>query len=162
MTRRARTDSAAGAVAAFDSALSGDIQPPEHVKLRDADWPFWYSITRARAKDAWTPADLVHAASLARCMSDIERVQAELDIEGDTIENQRGTMVLNPKHSLLETLTRRSVALCRIVQIHAQATQGDSRDQKKRNTKARETKAIADEIMSDDDDGLLAQPGAMH
>ena len=90
-----------------------DIAPPEHVQLRDIDMPFWYALVRARVKESWNTVDLQHAANLARCQADIERIQQEILEEGDTLTNDRGTVVLNPKHSLLETLSRRSLPVWR-------------------------------------------------
>jgi hypothetical protein len=72
--------------------------------------------------------DLAKAANLARCQADIERISAELNNEGDTVRNERGTQIVNPKHSLLETLTRREIALSRAIHVHAEATVGKSED----------------------------------
>ena len=150
----AKADTAAGSVAAFQGAAS-DIHPPAQVRLRDRDWPFWCAIVRARARDSWTDIDLVHAANLARTQADIEKVQIELDEEGFTLVNERGTVVANPKHSILETLSRRAVALSRSLQVHAHATQGDSHQQVKKNktqAKARES------LQAVEDNDLIARP----
>lgn len=104
------------------------IQPPAHCTLRDGDLPFWNSIVSARARDTWTASDLENAANLARCKADIERLQGEITAEGDIIVNDRGTQIINPKHTLLETLSRRGVALSRMIHVHAEATVGESRD----------------------------------
>ena len=84
-----------------------------------------------------------------------ERIQAEIDAEGDTLTNDRGTVVMNPKHSLLETLSRRSIALCRSLQVHAHAVQGDSREQKKRAETRKGAQATAQRF---NDEDLLAAP----
>jgi hypothetical protein len=147
----AKTDSASGAVSAFQSAMT-DIEPPAQVTLREQDWPFWYAITRARAKESWTDIDLVHAASLARTQADIEQVQSELNEEGFTLVNDRGTVVANPKNSILETLSRRSIALSRSLQVHAHATQGDSHEQVRKN---KTQKKAQDAIKDAGDDGLI-------
>ena len=117
-------------------------EPPDHVNLREGDRPFWDSIVRARDYESWTAADLEQAANLARCKADIERLQVEIDIEGDVLENKRGTPVVNPKHTLLETLSRRSVALSRMLHVHAEATVGESRHQAKRSSMQREAEEI--------------------
>ncbi|RXT63054.1 TerS protein [Pseudomonas syringae] len=155
--KRNRSDSATSAVAAMQAAAAGAIKPPSFVNIRKADKPFWDSIVRARARNSWTDSDLVMAGNLARCLSDIERLQKEIDIEGDVIANERKTQVINPKHSLLETLSRRAVALSRTLQVHAQATQGDSRDQGKKATKQRAAEKV---LAEQDDDDLI--PRAMH
>ncbi|AHG39712.1 TerS protein [Pseudomonas syringae CC1557] len=155
--KRNRSDSGTSAVAAMQAAAAGALKPPRFVNIRPADKPFWSSIVRARTRDSWTDSDLVLAGNLARCLSDIERLQKEIDIEGDVLKNDRGTPVINPKHSLLETLSRRAVALSRTLQVHAQATQGDSRDQGKKATKQRAAEKV---LAEQDDDDLI--PRAMH
>lgn len=145
-----KTDTAAGAIDAFQAAAK-EIDPPAHTNLRERDWPFWRAIVRARAHDSWTDIDLVHAANLARTQADIEKVQIELDEEGFTLVNDRGTVVANPKHSILETLSRRAISLSRSLQVHAHATQGDSHEQVKKNkaqSKAREVlESLEDESL---------------
>ncbi len=72
---------------------------------------------QARAATTWNNADLALAANLARTQADISRLSLELENEGDILENARGTPVVNPKHNLLETLTRRAVALSRALHV---------------------------------------------
>lgn len=132
MTKRQRTDTVKGAVSAMSGAVN-TIEVPEHVTVPDAALKFWRSITKARAADRWNDSDLEVAAELARTKANIERLNLEVEEEGDVIKNDRGTPIVNPKHNLLETLTRRMVALSRALQIHAEATQGKSRDQVKSN-----------------------------
>lgn len=96
----------------------------------------------------------MHAANLARCLADVERISGEIAVEGDVIENARGTPVQNPKHAILEVLSRRSVALTRLLQIHAQARLGRPEDV----AKGRAAVAQAREMLDDMDD-LLARPG---
>ena len=153
MAKRNRSDSAAEQVRHLSAP---DVKLPPHVYLREQDWPFWKSIIEARAADSWNAVDLENAANLARCKSDIDRLQKEIDREGDTITNQRGTEVVNPKHALLETLSRRAVALSRMLHVHAEATQGRARDTGQRTKAERETKDKAK--AAKDDDGLIAPP----
>lgn len=131
-------------------------EPPAHVYLRECDLPYWASIVRAREFGAWNETDLEQAANLARCKADIDRLSREIQAEGDVIENPRGTPIVNPKHNLLETLSRRSVALSRMLHVHAEATEGESRHQAKRNAKQRDAANTADSL--DGDDGLIARP----
>ena len=155
MARRQRTDTVKGALSAMAGATAKPLEPPKHIKLRRQDKPYWNSIVSARARDRWNDADLEIACNLARCKSDIERLQKEIDKEGDIITNERGTPIVNPRHNLLETLSRRSVALSRMLQVHAEATQGKSREQVKTN-KAQEKAANAINQYSTDD--LIARP----
>lgn len=155
--KRNRSDSATSAVVAMQAAAAGPIEAPSYVHLRPGDAPHWNSIVRARTRESWTESDLVLAGNLARCQADIERLQREIDAEGDIIANTKGTPIINPKHNLLETLSRRAVALSRMLQVHAQATQGDSRDQGKKAAKQREAEAVLEQL---DDDELI--PQAVH
>lgn len=116
--RRARAGTAEGKQEALAAAAQGDIKPPAHVTLRDGDLPYWTAVVRARAREVWTDADLIHAGNLARCMADIERLQTEIGAEGDVIENARGTPVANPKHALLEVLSRRAIAITRLIGVN--------------------------------------------
>ena len=130
--------------------------PPLHIPMRDQDWPFWESIVRARDYNSWNAIDLSHAANLSKCLADIFTLHSEVADEGNLIKNDRGTMVVNPKHNLLEVLSRRSVALSRLLHVHAEATVGESRHQKPRAKKQKESI----EIREEKDNNLI--PGAVH
>lgn len=121
--RRKRSDSATAAVAAMQAASLGPLEPPAHVALRTGDRPFWNAIVTARARDTWTDTDLVTAANLARAQADVELLQTRLDAEGYVIDGKA-----NPVAALIETLSRRTVALSRVLHVHAQATVGRSAD----------------------------------
>ena len=133
-------------------------EPPVHVNLREGDRPFWDSIVRARDYESWTAADLEQAANLARCKADIERLQVEIDAEGDVLENKRGTPIVNPRHTLLETLSRRSVALSRMLHVHAEATQGRARDTGERTKAEKSAGANLAHVQGERFDSLIAPP----
>lgn len=153
--KRMPTSSIDAAVAAARAAAEGPLQPPPHVRLRPGDVEFWNSIVNARARDTWNEADLETAAALARCKADVERVQREVDSEGDVIVNSRGTPVVNPKHTLLETLTRRAVLLARQLQVHSLATVGPTEDLRKRNNTERKARAAHAEVESEIEEDLI-------
>ncbi|MCS6490771.1 TerS protein [Burkholderia thailandensis] len=140
--RRKRSDSATAAIQAHQNAALGPLEPPAYVMLRDSDRPFWNAIMAARARDTWTEIDLAHAANLARCQSDVARLQAEIEREGDVIDG-----ALNPKHKLVETLSRRAVALSRMLHVHAQATVGRSEDARDALKNEREAREDDDELI---------------
>lgn len=154
MAKRHPANSITGQITAMENAHK-DIKIPSHVSVPDDAYPFWASITRARAAERWTDADLEIAAELARSKANIERLNKEITDEGDVVRNDRGTQIPNPKHNLLETLTRRVVALSRMIQVHAEATQGKSRDQVKTNKAQQTARTTVDNIS---EDGLIAQP----
>lgn len=129
-------------------------EPPAWIVLPTEAEPVWDSIVRARDYRSWTNIDLEHAANLACCLADLERLRREVRAEGDTIENAKGTMVVNPKHALMETLSRRSVALSRMLHVHAEATTGESRHQKQKSQQQRDVS----EAVNGGDDDLIAKP----
>jgi hypothetical protein len=130
-------------------------EPPAWITLPPEAVLVWDSIVRARDYTSWTSIDLEHAANLACCLADLERLRREVRDEGDTLRNERGTMVVNPKHSLIEVLSRRSVALSRMLHVHAEATTGESRHQKQRSQKQRH---ITESIEATGGDDLIARP----
>lgn len=150
--RKQRSDSAAAALKAMMNAAKDDIPPPEHVKLREGDNVFWYGIVRARARDEWTEADLVVAGQLARCQHDIEKEQQALDAESTVITNERGTMVVNPRVSVLEQFARREMALMRTLRMGGRVA-GDSRDLAQTRKTERQSRKLKEEL---EDDELLA------
>jgi hypothetical protein len=147
--KKARGDSAAAAVKAMVDAAKEDLQPPAHVKLRDGDAVFWDGVVRARARDEWTETDLVVAGQLARCLHDIEREQEALDAEGTVIPNDRGTMVVNPRVSVLEQFARREMALMRTLRMGGRVA-GDTRDQAGARKIERQSKQLRAELEEND------------
>lgn len=146
-----RSDSAHVQTKIVTDAIMG-IAVPDFVEVPKEAMPFWKVITDARAE--WTQVDLVHAANLARCMASIEENTKALRLEGDVLENARGTPVMNPRFSILEQLSRRSVALSAKIQVHAAATIGEVENNKKKN-KAKQNSVMA---IDDNDDDLIARP----
>ena len=149
--KKKQAGSAEAAVAAALNAANGLPQPPAHVKLRLGDAPFWDGIVRARTREEWTGVDLVVAAQLARCQADIEAESVTLDGEGSVIKNDRGTMVANPRVSVLEQLARREMALMRSLGICGRAASDPRHELAQRKVQQR-----ADNLRDELADELLA------
>lgn len=147
--KRSPADSATNAVKALVDSANGPPELPDHVCLRAGDRPFWEGIVRARARDEWSDADLVVAAQLARCQADIEREQAALDSESTVVTNERGTLCVNPRVSVLEQFARREMALMRTLRMGGRATGDASKDAKRRKIQ-REAEGIRDELAEDE------------
>jgi len=146
--KKPRSDSAKAAINAAINASLALPDCPAHVKLRERDRPFWADVLRARARDEWTQADLIVAAQLARCMSDIEAESEAMENEGSVIKNDKGTAVMNPRNSVLEQLARREMALMRTLKIAGAGT-GDTRDLVKGRKLQREAEKARDEVTGD-------------
>jgi hypothetical protein len=153
MKKRLPSNSASAAIKAAISAASPLPEMPKHVRLREKDMPFCEDILRSRAREEWTASDLVVAAQLARCQSDIETESEALEAEGSVIENGRGTPVMNPRHSVLEQLARREMAMMRSLQMVGSA-RGPREDLEKSRKLQRQAEAAREELQ--DDNNLLA------
>ena len=154
MAKRKPANTAESAVKAMVDAALGLPEKPAHAYLRDADWPFWEGICRARARDEWSDADLVVAAQLARCQADIEHTSKTLDEQMQVVKNDRGTQVANPLLAVIEQLARREMALMRCLRIGGAAA-GDVRNEIPRRAAERAASQVRDEL--EEDDGLLAK-----
>lgn len=135
------------------NAAKGTPAVPAHCPLRDCDAPFWLGVVRARALDEWTEADLVVATQLARCQADIQREQAALDGEDTVIPNERGTMVVNARVSVLEQFARREMALMRSLRMTGRVALGPTDDLQGKRKIERESRKLRAEL---EDDELLA------
>lgn len=125
--RQRRSDSITAAVVAAQNAAQGPIAPPQYVTLPKAAMPFWRALVLNRPRDRWNDADLAIAAHLARAQADAERLQGEIDAEGDLLDDGK----VNPKHRLLETAIKRIERLVRLLHVHAEATIGPARESAK-------------------------------
>lgn len=130
-----------------------DIDPPAHIRLRPGDGPFWLAVLQSRETGQWLDVELAHAAHLARCHADIERIGARLAAEGDVIENHRGSAMLNPSHRVLELLTRRAMAMTRLLHLHGRAC-GNAEDRHKRRAAETASRAALEGFAAEG--GLIA------
>lgn len=156
--RKIRTDSPKTEAEMFQA---NPPEPPSHLNMRKMDRPHWYAIVRCREFNAWTDTDLEYAAVLARAKADIERLQKEIEAEGDTISAPNGRPMTNPKHTVMGQLVDRAIRLSRLLHVHPEATEGPSEGVKKRNAKQREQSQKADAVRGTGDaeaDDLIAPP----
>jgi hypothetical protein len=152
-TRKPRSDSAQAAISAMLGASMPLPTVPACVRLRDGDMPFLACILRSRNRDEWCEADLIVAGQLARAQADIEREAYELEDEGSVLTNDRGTRVMNPRHTVLEQLARREMAMMKSLSMMGVVAKGDKRGLANSRSLQRKSSAIKAEL---EDDGLLA------
>jgi len=154
-TRKTRSDSAAAAIAAAKNAAMGDPMPPAHVQLSADAEDDYRAIVRARARDEWTEYDLIVAAQMAMCIAKQREYEAQIILDGETIRNERGTLVANPMVGMLERLAGRQLAYTRILQMGGRVpgTAGDKRKKQAGRQLERTARGLAAEVQ---DDELLA------
>lgn len=151
MARKPRSDSVSAHIKAMVNVMAPEFEPPAHVRLPDEARPFWSGIMASRARDEWSKNDFVVAAQLARAQYDIERESLLLEGEGSVVENARGTQVMNPRHSVLEQLARRELALMRALAMTASYANNKDKGKVEETRKMeRATAKSKDELLDED------------
>jgi hypothetical protein len=149
--RKKRSDSTDVMVAAFQAAGT-TMEPPSYLNVDAEARPFWDDIIATRALHNWTPHDLIVAANLARVYRDIEKY---LSIVGRSriTKGQDGKLEIIAPHKVLNDLMPQAAAMARSIQVHARATQGESREQTRTNAVYRQ----AQQVLQNFDHSLLAK-----
>lgn len=153
--RQLRSDSATAAVQAAVNVAKGDPMPPEHVKISALAMPHYLHIVRARARDEWNDLQLTVAAQLAECFVEQEEERQELATEGRVLKNERGTMVANPRVSILEQMARRQMALMRTLQMGGRAI-GDPRKPLGPRAAEQNARKLKEQVEQEEEDDFLA------
>ena len=148
-SRKIRSDSSTAKAMAAKAAQQ-TLEPPE--KLTKAETRYWTSIINSRALESWTPIDKERAVKLAKLYVEIDYYENELESASRWIKTDSGTMKLHPLHYVVEDLYKREIQMCRSLQIHSRATNGESRDQVKTNQLYKEARNAIN-----DGDGLIAR-----
>jgi terminase small subunit len=148
--RKIRSDSTAAKILAAKAAQT-KLPPPQ--KLTKAEMRYWESIISSRALDSWTPIDKERAAKLAKLYVEIDDYEKELATSARRwVKTDTGTMKMHPLHYVIEDLYKREIQMCRSLQIHSRATNGESRDQVKTNQLYQDVR-----LSISDEDDLIAR-----
>lgn len=145
-------NSVSAAVEAFAGAMS-PIPVPQGIELRsEEERIIWGQFSRARAREDWRDMDLILLAKVVRMEADIRGYREQLDLAGVMIENKRGTLVVNPLVSIIDTIERRQMAVIRSMSLNQQTA-----DPRTVNGKAKSI-AVAGVAMGGVDNSLIAKP----
>ena len=149
MATRKRTlkNSVAGALETFQSAQDVLVSP---LKLNDREAEFFDSITGSREVSTWTPSDLYNAAALSKVRRRIEEINNELDLEGVTLINERGTPISNPAFAALTQLMSQMAMLTSLLGLSSAARGLGDAPQQKRNVADARARAIIEKASEDD------------
>ncbi|MDE1479503.1 terminase [Xenorhabdus bovienii] len=153
--KRDRSDSVSAEIQAMKNAAADTIEPPAHADLEKKAEPFWHDNIRSKALDSWTPSDLLAAVELANNQLEITLLRKELRKKERVQGEGRDEDVIKTLRKQIVELQRTILAQRRDLQIHSHATNGESRDQRKRNQNDTEARRVRDEMQGDD---LLASP----
>lgn len=142
-------------VSAF-ADVGEEIALPPGVELRSQEeLTIWNQFSRARARADWRDIDLILLAKAVRLEADIRHAQIDLDAIGIMMKNDRGTPIVNPLISVIDTWQRQQLAVFRSMSLNT--TPSDPRTvAAAAKTKQTATAAAADAGKS----GLLATPVA--
>ena len=144
--KRKPSNSTKAMVQATQAAAMPPLEPPAHVTLRTGDRPFWSAIVLARPRDTWTEADLILAATLARCYADIEVMQASINDNGLIIGGKPNAAV-----DMLDKASRRAMGLTRALAVNTVSTVGRRSNIAPSATAERNARAL----LGDGDDDLI-------
>ncbi|MDE9536321.1 terminase [Xenorhabdus bovienii] len=153
--KRDRSDSVSAEIQAMKNAAADTIEPPTHAGLEKKAEPFWHDNIRSKALDSWTPSDLLAAVELANNQLEITLLRKELRKKERVQGEGRDEDVIKTLRKQIVEWQRTILAQRRDLQIHSHATNGESRDQRKRNQNDTEARRVRDEMQGDD---LLASP----
>jgi len=108
---RSDSNSVAGEMALIKDA-EGVISPPDGYTLDSvAEEKMWNIVTSARAKSDWRQIDLLIVHKIVKCETKLRDLERQLEMEGDVIENARGTPMPNPLASMINTQQQRQITL---------------------------------------------------
>ncbi len=154
--KRKRSDSVSAEIQAMKNAAADTIEPPIYAGLEKRAEPFWHDNIRSKALDSWTPSDLLAAVELANNQLEITLLRKELRKHERVRGDDRNEGLIKDLRKQVTELQRTILAQRRDLQIHSHATNGESRDQRKRNKNDAEARQTLNEMKDDDD--LLASP----
>ena len=85
--------------------------------------------------------------------ADIRNYQAQIELQGAIVENQRGTQIPNPLLTIIDTVERRQLAVIRSMSLNQQAS-----DPRTLNGSAKNVSGARAAVDNSSDDGLIALP----
>ena len=137
-------------------SLVKQFQTPEDVlqptaTLTDLELTHFKRLVNSREVDTWSPHDLSIATQLAKTLRRFENLQEQLDNDGLTLTNERGTVVAHPLLSASMSMANVVQALSRTLGLSAsqRALTGDN--QRQRNSAEAEAKKILQRAAKEDD-----------
>lgn len=120
------------------------------IKLNESELKYFQGIVTAREHDTWSDNDKLIAANLSKTYAAIDLLWSDINVEGYTIVNQRGTPVANPKVSALSSMTSAMQALNKTLGLSASQRGLSGAKQGSRNMAEREARDIIQKVAEDD------------
>lgn len=123
--------------------------PPD---LREEYRPYWLTLVNSKPVDYFTQSDIPLLKMYCRAAWEMDTLDAQIRLEGHTIEGAKGGMILNP------AVTARSIAETRLLSLATKfraqpSARLDSANDKKQNEKTQRAGQTAAAIQQQKDDG---------
>ena len=144
-TRKKRSDSISMQLE-LQNIVKTRVKPP--MSLSSAENSVFNGLIDGLPRDYWETYRVRTAANLAKLTIKSEQLMRELDAEGVTIYNDRGTPVMNPKQNALNSTLQSMSTMTRMLGLSASQrgiTEGKSKPLKAAESKARSAHDKAEE-----------------
>ena len=129
-------------------SVSSALNPP--ITLTDAERLHFDRIVISREVSTWSDHDLSLACQLSKVMRRQEQLNSELDSEGLTLVNDRGTLIAHPLLSASMTIANTIQALTRTLGLSASQRGIAGNIQEKRNQAEQDARKIIKKASEDD------------
>jgi hypothetical protein len=149
-SRRVTKTTVAGQVRS-NMKLSDALKPT--MPLSEREMFHFDGIVSSREADSWFPHHLTIACLLAKSIARMEKINQQLDIEGEMAESKRGTPVVHPLLNASMSLSNTIQALTRTLGLSASVRGLSDVHQEKRN---KADKVAREAIQKAAEDALLA------
>ena len=144
-TAKPRKDSAEGKAL----QLAEGRKPLEPVQPLKPEAKYYFDLyTSCRPSFDWSRGDLIRLTQISRSMAEIDALTAQLEAEGYTIPNPRGTQIMNPIMTARDQLTRTVMAAERSLSIYAPVEGGAKKNMFEQNKEIDRQQSQADDLLA--------------
>jgi hypothetical protein len=143
---RSKKTTVSNAIETFKAAMSR-LEPP--LALKDGERVHFDRIISSREISTWSPHDLSIACQLSITMSRQELVNNELEEDGLTLINERGTRVAHPLLSASMTMASTIQSLTRTLGLSASQRGASGEHQAGRNRAEQEARKAIERASQD-------------
>ena len=109
--------------------LAEGRKPLEPVQPLNDQAKYYFELyTSCRPSYDWSRGDLIRLTAISRSMAEIDALTAQLESEGYTVINNRGTQIMNPIMTARDQLTRTVMAAERSLSLYAPVEGGNKKN----------------------------------
>jgi len=118
--------------------------------LTEAEMTHFNRVVTSRETETWSPHDLSIATQLARVLRRFDELQVQLDSDGLTLVNERGTTVAHPLLNASMTMASSIQALSRTLGLSASQKGLGGAPQASRNKAEQSARKVLERAAADD------------